>query len=579
MTDTADTPTASTTPTVLDAAIAEVRAVQERNWPSQVPRTVSYPAGTDGIVEYLRHWADTRPGEPAIIFYGRTITYAEYDELSDRFAGWLLAQGVQAGDRVGVHLPNCPQFNIAMLGILKVGAVHVPINPLFREHELRHELNDAGVTVLLTDVESAQIVEEIRPDTGVRHVATTGLSDMLTDTPPLAPPFPVSPGASDDWNEILSSERAPRRPSDPDALAALNYTGGTTGLPKGCEHTQGHMLYTAASGTVGSGRQVGEFPMRTVSFLPIFWIAGEDLGILLPLVNGGASILFTRWDATAVLDAVERHQATDFSGMVDSALELLDHPEFSRDKVSSLVSVLCISFVTKLNPQIRRRWKDAAGQTLREASYGMTETHTLDTFTLGFQDGDADLHSEPIFCGMPLPGTDILIVDEDGRPVPLGQNGEIILRSPSILTCYYNNPEATEKAFIDGWLRTGDVGSIDEGGTLHYRARNKEMIKTNGMSVFPAEVETIMRLHPDIDTVAVVPRSHPEKGQVAAAFVTLTEDADTEHGAAGEEALHAWAKLNMAGYKVPVVTIIDEMPMTTTGKIRKGDLFEKEENH
>ena len=573
------TDTTATTATTFDAAITRVRAVQEKNWPAQVPRTVVYPAGTDGIVEYLWHWAATRPDEPAIIFYGRTVSYAEYDQLSDRVAGWLLNQGVQPGDRVGVHLPNCPQFNIAMLGILKVGAVHVPINPLFREHELRHELNDAGVTVLLTDVKAADLVESIRPDTSLRCVATTGLSDMLTDTPPVAPPFPVAPGANTDWAEIQSAEPAPRRPSDPDALAALNYTGGTTGLPKGCEHTQGHMLYTAASGTVGTGRQVGEHPMRAIAFLPIFWIAGEDLGILLPLVNGGTSILFTRWDATAVLDAVDRHRATDLTGMVDNALELLDHPQFDRDKVSSLVNVLGISFVTKLNPQIRKRWRDAAGQTLREASYGMTETHTLDTFTLGFQDDDADLHSEPIFCGMPLPGTDILIVDEECRPVPLGETGEIILRSPSILTCYYNNPEATEKAFIDGWLRTGDIGSVDEDGTLHYRARNKEMIKTNGMSVFPAEVEAILRLHPDIDTAAVVPRSHPEKGQVAAAFVTLTADADTEHNADGENALHAWAKLNMAGYKVPVVTIIDEMPMTATGKIRKGDLFETEGNH
>ncbi|MEJ6550248.1 AMP-binding protein [Corynebacterium sp. USCH3] len=570
--------TGPTDTTTLEAALAEVRAVQDSNWPAEVPRTVSYPAGTDGIVEYLWHWADTRPDDEAIIFYGRTVSYSEYDELSDRFAGWLLAHGVQPGDRVGVHLPNCPQFNIAMLGILKAGAVHVPINPLFREHELRHELNDAGVTVLLTDVESADLVDAVRPDTAVRHVATTGLSDMLTDTPPVAPPFPVAPGTSADWGEIISSDRAPRRPSDPDALAALNYTGGTTGLPKGCEHTQGHMLYTAASGTVGTGRQVGEHPVRAIAFLPVFWIAGEDLGILLPLVNGGTSILFTRWDATAVLDAVERHRATDLTGMVDNDLEILDHPQFDRKKVSSLVSVLGISFATKLNPAIRARWREAAGQTLREASYGMTETHTLDTFTLGFQEDDADLHSDPVFCGMPLPGTDILIVDEAGQPVAPGESGEIILRSPSVLTCYHNNPEATAEAFLDEWLRTGDVGSIDAGGALHYLARNKEMIKTNGMSVFPAEVEAILRLHPDIATAAVVPRSHPEKGQVAAAFVTLTDDADIGHDTAGEEALHSWAALNMAGYKVPVVTIIDEMPMTATGKIRKGDLFETGEN-
>lgn len=209
----------------------------------------------------------------------------------------------------------------------------------------------------------------------------------------------------------------------------------------------------------------------------------------------------------------------------------------------------------------------------------MTETHTLDTFTLGFQDNDADLHSEPVFCGMPMPGTDILIVDEDYRPVPVGESGEIILRSPSVLTGYYGRPEATAGALVGGWLCTGDMGRIDSGGALHYLGRNKEMIKTNGMSVFPAEVESLLLLHPDIASAAVVPKPDPDKGQVAAAFVTLEEGAETAPGPAGAEALRAWAAENMAVYKVPEVTILDEMPMTATGKVRKGVLFEKAEGN
>lgn len=561
----------------LESALAEIRAIQDANWPAEVPREVEYPAGTDGIVEYLWHWADTKPGSLAIIFYGREITYAELDELSDRFAGWLLQQGAKAGDRVGVHLPNCPQFTIAMLGILKIGAVHVPVNPLFREHELRHELTDASVTILLTADTTARVVGAIRSDTDLRRVATTNPADMLVDTPPVAPPFPVTPGAkpSDDWSEIVAADRAPRRPSDPDALAALNYTGGTTGQPKGCEHTQAHMLYTAATATVATGAQPGERDVRAIAFLPVFWIAGEDLGILLPLVNGGAAILFTRWDAAAVLDAIDRYQATDLVGTVDNCVELLVHPDFDGAKLASLVSVMGTSFVTKLSPEIRARWRGAAGQTLREASFGMTETHTMDTFTLGFQHDDADLHSEPVFCGIPLPGTDILIVDEQYRPVAVGEQGEIILRSPSILTRYYGRPEATAESLVDGWLRTGDVGRLDERGALHYLARSKEMIKTNGMSVFPAEVESILLLHPDIGSAAVVPRPDTDKGQVAAAFVTLAPGAETGASPAGEDALRSWAKNNMAVYKVPDVTILDEMPMTATGKVRKGVLLDQ----
>lgn len=562
--------------TDLESGLAQVRAIHNAHWPPEVPREVRYPAGTDGIVEYLRHWAAERPDHPAILFYGRTVTYAELDALSDRFGGWLLEHGAAAGDRIGVHLPNCPQFTIAMLGILKIGAVHVPVNPLFREHELRHELTDAGVTILLTETSFVALVESVRADIPLLQVATTALSDMLVDEPPVSPPFPppAADGHTSDWHEIVAATPAPVRRSDPDALAALNYTGGTTGLPKRCEHTQRHMLYTAATATIGLGSQIGEREMRALVFLPIFWIAGEDLGILVPIVNGGTSILLTRWDAGAVLDLVPRYAATDMVGTVDNYLELLGHSDFTGARMGSLHSALTVSFVTKLSPEIRERWRGTAGQTLREASFGMTETHTVDTFTLGFQANDADLHSEPVFCGLPVPGTDILVVDERYRPVPIGQEGEILVRSPSVLTGYYGRPEATAATLVNGWLRTGDVGRIDSRGALHYLARTKEMIKTNGMSVFPAEVESLLLLHPDVASAAVVPRLDAKKGQVAVAFVTLVPGAGIGADPAGESALRAWSAGNMAAYKVPDVTILDELPMTATGKVRKGELFD-----
>ncbi|WP_182358339.1 AMP-binding protein [Tomitella gaofuii] len=559
----------------LESALARVQALQQKNWPSEVPRSVDYPAGTDGVVDYLRHWAAVKPDHPAIVFYGRTVTYAELDELTDRFAGWLATVGAQPGDRVGVHLPNCPQFTVAMMGILKAGAVHVPVNPLFREHELRHELIDAGVTVLLTGDTSAPLVEKVRADTPVRHVATTNLADMLDAAPVPAAPFPHPSPEDSDWDVIVGANRAPARPTDPHVLAALNYTGGTTGLPKGCEHTQWHMLYTAATAAVGDGMQPGTKDLRVVSFLPVFWIAGEDLGILCPLVNGGTAILLTRWDADAVLEVAARHGATDMVGTVDNYLELLEHPGFDGAALAGLTNPKAVSFVTKLSPEIRARWRDATGQTLREASYGMTETHTVDTFTLGFQDDDADLHSEPVFCGLPMPGTDIVLVDGDGRPVPIGEEGEILLRSPSVLTGYFGRPDATADAIVDGWLHTGDVGRFDERGALHYLARAKEMIKINGMSVFPAEVEALLLMHPDVESAAVVPRPDARRGQVPAAFVTLAPGAQLTPDDAGAAGLRAWAAENMAGYKVPEVTVLDALPMTATGKVRKGDLFER----
>ncbi|TDD07644.1 acyl-CoA synthetase [Saccharopolyspora terrae] len=550
-----------------EEALAEVRRLQAAHWPDQVPGTVVHPVEVPGLPEHLRHWAQTRPDTVAISFYGRDITYAEYDELSDRFAGWLGERGVAPGDRVGVFLSNCPQFLIAMVGVLKAGAVHVPINPMFRGHELRYELEDAGVTVLLAQDSFADLVESVRADAPVRHVAYTGLADLLTAEPDVPVPFELTAERSD-WAEISASAPAELRPTDPDALAALNYTGGTTGLPKGCEHTQRHMVYTAATASVAGGTQVGDPGVVSLNFLPVFWIAGEDFGVLKPLVNGQQVVLMTRWDPAAAVALVERHGVTDLVATVDNYVELMDGPGFEGARVSSLRNALAVSFVLKLTPEVRARWREATGSVLREASYGMTETHTADTFTLGFQDGDRDLHADPVFCGLPVPGTDVLIVDDSGDPVQVGTSGEIIVRSPSILTGYYRRPDATAETIRDGWLHTGDVGRLDEWGALHYLARAKEMIKTNGMSVFPSEVEALLRLHPAIRSVSVVPRPDRAKGQVAVAFVVVD-------GSTASEDLRAWAKDNMAGYKVPDFVVVDQLPMTATGKVRKGDLLDR----
>ncbi|GAA1073605.1 AMP-binding protein [Tsukamurella spumae] len=553
----------------LAAAAEEIHALRLRNWPAQVPRTVEYPAGTPAMVEHLRHWARQRPETVAIAFYGRELTYAEYDDLSDRFAGLLAEHGVRPGDAVGVYLGNCPQFSIAMLGILKLGAVHVPVNPLLKGRELQHELEDAGVGVLLAQTDLLDLVRSVRAETAVHTVIATALGDLLYGTTPFAdapPPFDTAPDPRSDWRRVVAAAPAPIRESDPDALAALNYTGGTTGLPKGCEHTQRHMAYTAATATLAGGGPVGDPGAVGLNFLPVFWIAGEDFGILKPLVNGQTVVLLTRWDPVAVAALVARYAVTDLVGTVDNYVELMELPGFDGAGFGTVVSPFAVSFVLKLTPELRARWRALTGGTLREASYGMTETHTADTFTLGFQDGDLDLTADPVFCGLPVPGTDILIVDADGAPVPVGESGEIVVRSPSILTAYHRRPEATAEAIRDGWLHTGDVGRLDEWGAVHYLARTKEMIKVNGMSVFPSEVEGLLKAHPSIGTVSVVPRPDARKGQVPLAFVVSAEPLDVAE-------LTAWARANMAGYKVPDFVVVDALPMTATGKVRKGDLF------
>ncbi|WP_276322884.1 AMP-binding protein [Streptomyces sp. F001] len=201
----------------------------------------------------------------------------------------------------------------------------------------------------------------------------------------------------------------------------------------------------------------------------------------------------------------------------------------------------------------------------------MTETHTFDATPYGMVEDDRDLKAEPVFCGVPVPGTDIAVVSfETGEPVEIGEAGEIVVRSPSVMTGYWNKPEATAKQLRDGWLHTGDNGRIDEDGCLHYLGRDKDMIKVKGMSVFPAEVEMLLGRHPDVHTAAVVPADDTARGQVPVAFVRLRPGTATD-----ASALRAWASENMAPYKVPLVEVVHEFPMTATGKIRKTELTDR----
>ncbi|MBW2085732.1 MAG: AMP-binding protein, partial [Deltaproteobacteria bacterium] len=228
------------------------------------------------------------------------------------------------------------------------------------------------------------------------------------------------------------------------------------------------------------------------------------------------------------------------------------------------------SFVKKLTVKYRWQWKELTGATLRESSYGMTETHTVDTFTGGMQTDDMDLKSQPVFCGLPMPGTQFKIIDfETGELVPLGKEGEIVIRTPSLMKSYWNKPEETKKALRQGWLYTGDIGMLDEEGYLHFLGRRKEMLKMKGMSIFPSEIETLLGQHPAIAGSGVIGKPDPEKGQVPVAFIKLSAD---YQGKITEEELTNWCRNNMATYKVPIIKIVEDLPLTATGKVKKEEL-------
>lgn len=553
----------------------QLHALWSKTWPKGIARTPQYPHGEVALTEYLRAWAKRRPQRPAVIFYGHVTTYADLDQQSDRFAALLQAKGVRKGDRVAVFLPNCPQFHIVFFGILKLGAIHVPVSPLSRAFELAYELNDTDAEVIVALDQLAVTVDQVRGETKLREVIVTSFADVIPAEPSIPVPDSIRTprlgvkGATDLLPALAAIPApAPLPPANLDDVAALNYTGGTTGMPKGCVHTQRDMVYTAAA---NHGISVAaDEDSIFLSFFPEFWIAGENFGLIFPLFTGATLVLLARWDAVSTLAAIDKYKVNITAMPVDGAVELMDHPRFKEFDLSSLTQVRVVSFVKKLNPDYRKRWKDLTGTILTEAAYGMTETHTSNTFTAGFQDNDFDLISQPIFVGLPVPGAEFKITDfQTGELVPFGSEGEIRVRTPSLLKSYWNKPEATAESLVDGWLRTGDIGCIDKDGFIHFLGRRKEMLKVKGMSVFPPEIEALLGQHPAVLGSGVVGRDDPDKGQVPVAFIQLKPEAI---GTTKPEDIRAWCAERMAVYKVPEVRIIDALPMTATGKVKKQEL-------
>jgi long-chain acyl-CoA synthetase len=555
--------------------LATLHDLWDKAWPKGISRKPQYPYGEIALTEYLRAWAKRRPDHPAVIFYGHVTTYAELDAQSDRFAALLMERGVGKGDRVAVFLPNCPQFHIVFFGILKLGAIHVPVSPLSRAFELAYELNDTDAEVIVALDQLAPVVDQVRGETKLREVIVTSFAEVIPAEPTIPVPDSVRTprvavaGATDLLPALAAVPACePLPPASLDDVAALLYTGGTTGMPKGCVHTQGDMVYTAGANHGIS--VVANEDSVFLSFFPEFWIAGENFGLIFTMFAGATLVLLARWDAIGTLSAIDRYKVNVTAMPVDGAVELMDHPRFKEFDLSSLNQVRVVSFVKKLNPGYRKRWKDLTGTILTEASWGMTETHTSNTFTAGFQGDDFDLNSQPIFVGLPVPGAEFKITDfETGELVPLGGDGEIRVRTPSLLKGYWNKPQATAESLIDGWLRTGDIGTIDPQGFLHFLGRRKEMLKVKGMSVFPPEIEALLGQHPKVLGSGVVGREDASKGQVPVAFIQLKPEMI---GTITPAELQAWCAERMAVYKVPEVRFIEALPMTATGKVKKQEL-------
>ena len=523
--------------------------------------------------ERLREHARRRPEHPAYVWYGTVLTYRELDRASDAFAARLAQLGVAHGEPVALYLQNCPQYVIAHYAIQKIGAVVCPCGPLSREHGLQYQLDDLQARVLVAAAPLLDVVAKVRARTALEHVFVVHYDDLL----PQAPSFDVPEelrtmrrlrreGAAPiadagEVEDFLAATRTGPVPPQVDValddIALITYTSGTTGLPKGAMLTHGNARYKTAVSCDGY-RVSGDDVLIAVA--PLYHIAGMLTGVDIPVYAGATTVLLYRFDAHAAMEAIETHRVSWWYSIAPMNVAAMQLPDAQQFDLSSLRINPVTSFGITFTETIARRWREYAPNcTSFEAAYGLSETHTMDTY----MPADAICWGTH---GRPVPGNEIRIADAaTGEPRRTGESGEILVRGPGVFRGYWNRPDATAHALRGGWLHTGDIGHLDDDGYLTFEGRFKEMIKVSGYSVFPEEVESILVRHPAIAQAGVIGMPDPEKGEIPKAFVVL------KAGVAGtvtESEIVQWARANMAVYKAPrEVVFCESLPATGSGKM------------
>ena len=537
-------------------------------WPAGVDEsTIRIPNEQLGF--FLKRQTRKAPNKAAIVFYGRTVTFSELDEASDRIAGWLRVRGVKPDDRVAIYMENCPQFAIAYYGVLKAGGINVCLNPMHKPAELLHEFVDSGARILVTSDQNYPAVENIRAQAGLESVVVTSYGDFIPEHPALpVPPAFAQPmrqfPATDNFLTLLRTAPVLQHPEPRSAndTALLQYTSGTTGTPKGAELTHGNLV--ANCELVRVFMDIRETDVQ-LSVLPWFHITGMECQMNLMAYTGSTLVSLGRFDLETALRAVQQYRCTVTTLIATINTAIVSFPRTRDYDLSSLRG--CFSGGAPVPATIAGRWEEVTGHKLIEG-YGLSETA-------------APTHLNPRqrpkygTVGVPLPFVDAKVVslEDEVSEMPPGQSGEVLVRGPMVMKGYWRNPEATAQALRDGWLYTGDIGRIDEEGYFIIEERKKDMLKASGFSVFPAEVESIMYRHPAIAEVGVVGVPDPYRGEDIFAFVVLKPGA---RGTVTEDQIVAWCHDEMAVYKSPRrVRFVDALPKTASGKILKRLLREE----
>jgi long-chain acyl-CoA synthetase len=536
-------------------------------YPSEIPASLAYES--EPVQQYLVHAAKRYPNKTAIHFMGKELTYQQVYDATVTLAGYLQNLGITKGDRVSIMLPNSPQSVISYFAILFAGGIVVQTNPLYTERELEYQMKDSGAIAIITLDILYPRISKIIAQTDIQHIVVTGIKDYLPFPKNIIYPFiqkkqsglvvhAKHEGNTHLLTKILKLPVKPVTPNDfnfEEDIAILQYTGGTTGFPKGVMLTHKNLVSNATMCNAWLYKcKPGEESLLGV--IPFFHVYGMTMIMILAVMQGYKMILLPKFDAETTLKTIHKQRPTMFPGAPTIYIGLLNHPNLKKYDLSSIDS--CISGSAPLPIEVQQKFEELTGGKLVEG-YGLTETSPV-THTNFFWDRPRIKGS----IGVPWPDTDAAIFSlETGELLPCGEIGEIAVKGPQVMKGYWNRPDETDQVFKDGWLFTGDLGYMDEQGYFYIVDRKKDMIIAGGFNVYPREIEEVLYEHPDVQEVVAAGIPDPYRGETVKAYVVVKEGSLVT-----EDELNQFARKYLASYKVPrVYEFRKELPKTAVGKI------------
>lgn len=546
-----------------------------KKYPEEIPHEIDLPAMP--VQQFLTEAYNVYPDKVAVHFMGKELTYKELYESSLKFANYLRSLGIEKGDRVAVMLPNCPQAVIAYYGTMYAGGIVVQTNPLYTERELQYQMADSGAKVLLVmDILYPRAMKIIK-ETALENVIVTGIKDYLPFPKNLVYPFIQKKqygfsvkvehsGTNHLFTHIMQSSSPNPIPLDFDFeqdLALLQYTGGTTGSPKGVMLT--HKNLVANTKMCDAWMYKSEEGNETVlGILPFFHVYGMTTVLILAVMLKGKMVLLPKFDAEQALKTIDKQKPTLFPGAPTMYIGLLNHPGIGNYDLSSIKA--CLSGSAPLPVDVQEKFEKITGGKLVEG-YGLTETSPVTHANFIWHDRIVGS------IGVPWPNTDAIILRSgDYEPLPPGEIGEIAVKGPQVMKGYWNRPEETAMSFYDGWFLTGDLGYMDENGYFYVVDRKKDMIIAGGFNIYPREVEEVLYEHEAIQECVVAGIPDPYRGETVKAYIVLKEGYSVT-----EEQLNEFCRKNLASFKVPRhYEFRTELPKTAVGKILRRSLIDEE---